>query len=203
MLINSFGITFISLFLGVALCPIKNESSLTRIPPLIPKTTLEEIYQKHLESDEGFKAAILYFQGDEWNNLIKATINSPEYAKVNEMALKYHINLTEVINNINIQLKSLNVTQVNKEVKPNLGPFISDVQILIPITKITKMWANAKEKSNLTMIREKIGTKENQKLADDLYNLPEMKKMRDILKNMNFDVDPWIRLVYVFLGWDH
>lgn len=50
---------------------------------------------------------------------------------------------------------------------------------------------------------EEIGTKENQKIAEDLHNLPAMVKMRQILKNMNFDVEPYISLVYAFLGWVH
>lgn len=50
---------------------------------------------------------------------------------------------------------------------------------------------------------EEIGTKENQKIAEELHDLPEMVKMRQILKGMKLDVEPLLALIYTFLGWTH
>lgn len=59
------------------------------------------------------------------------------------------------------------------------------------------------DSSVVEKIRQEIGTEENQKIAEDLHNLKEMVKMRQVLKDMNFDVEPYIGLLYAFLGWVH
>lgn len=63
-----------------------------------------------------------------------------------------------------------------------------------------KYWVDDPEAKR---IMEEIGTKKNQKIAEELHDLPEMVKMRQILKGMKLDVEPLLALVYTFLGWTH
>lgn len=91
--------TFSAFLIALLLCGTQGKTTLKPtsigLPPVhdmlanfIPQDKIREIQQSHLNDDDGFKAAVLYLQGEEWKTLVSSVLNSTEFGKFSEMALK-------------------------------------------------------------------------------------------------------------------
>lgn len=67
---------------------VGNYSLVHDVLRILPMDELEAIQEAHLKTDEGFQAAVLYLQGQEWRRLVNRVLKSPEYKKFAEMTLK-------------------------------------------------------------------------------------------------------------------
>ncbi|XP_076262802.1 uncharacterized protein LOC143197893 [Rhynchophorus ferrugineus] len=169
---------------------------------VIPADKVKEIENNHLKNDEGFRAAISYLQSSNWTDLVGQVLKTPEYKEFEKMAAKYKINVDDLLKNIRSFITSIKI-EGKTTAAPNLKPFFKDIENIIPIFEITKSLSAQLNNPEFVKIRSDIASKENQKIAENLHNIPQMIKLREILKQMNFDVEPYIALIYAFLGWTH
>lgn len=61
---------------------------LHKVMEVFPIKKVEEIQQDHLQKDEGFKAAVLYLQSEEWKNLVSSVLRSPQFLNFAQMTQK-------------------------------------------------------------------------------------------------------------------
>ncbi|XP_030752870.1 uncharacterized protein LOC115879943 [Sitophilus oryzae] len=167
---------------------------------LIPKDKVFEIERNHLEHDEGFKSAVKFLQSKNWTDLVDSVLSSKEYKMFHNMTRKYNFKLYEAVTCLREHIESLKI-EGPLLAPPNLASFISDLEAIIPIPEIAKMLATGLRDPQIVKLRSEIASKENKKIAETLHKMPQMKKMRAILREMKFDVDTYISMVYTFLGW--
>ncbi|XP_060520524.1 uncharacterized protein LOC132698473 [Cylas formicarius] len=168
---------------------------------LIPKERISELAQQHMQNDEGFKAAIFYLQGKEWNDLLDALMQKPEFIKFEEITKQMNLNITGMIMCIKSNIFSL---QVNEEPtsKPDLTPFIKEVEESLPLAKmITTLTAKGSDEDAVQSIQVPFDYELFQKILDDLLNVSEMKTMLDKIKEMGFDLKQYIGFVHAFFEW--
>ncbi|XP_066148991.1 uncharacterized protein [Euwallacea fornicatus] len=181
--------------------PSTNNSSLVdQVLQVIPLDKIDEIEKNHLQTDEGFKSAVLYFQSEEWKGLVEVLAKSAEFHKFADMALKFKLNISRSIESLRNHIDSLNVSVSQENVSANLSSFVRDVQKVLPIGEIAKVVVNS-DGSGVRNLGLQANAKEYQKIAEDIYNLPAVEKMRQALRDMNFNVEPYIALVYTLFGW--
>ncbi|XP_066257796.1 uncharacterized protein [Euwallacea similis] len=179
-----------------------NASLMHQVLQVIPLVKIEEIENNHLQTDEGFKSAVLYLQSEEWKGLVGVVEKSAEFHRFAEMALKFKVNISQYIESLRNHIDSLSVTPSEKNAPANFSSFMKDIQKVFPIGEIAKVFANSDD-PEARNLRLQVNARPNQKIAEDLYNFSEVAKMRQALKDMNFNVEPFIALVLTFLGWIH
>lgn len=68
--------------------PDASPSFLHKAMQVFPLKKIEEVQQEHLQKDEGFKAAVLYLQSEEWKKLVNSVLRSPQFLNFANMTQK-------------------------------------------------------------------------------------------------------------------
>lgn len=137
--------------------PDASPSFLHKAMQVFPLKKIEEVQQEHLQKDEGFKAAVLYLQSEEWKKLVNSVLRSPQFLNFANMTqkvicyifqyewvkywmllLQYKLNITQTVECLKNHITSLKITG-KVEAKPNLEPFIMDVHKAVPLVDLIKV----------------------------------------------------------------
>lgn len=68
--------------------PDASPSFLHKAMEVFPLKKIEEIQNEHLQKDDGFKAAVLYLQSEEWKKLVNSVLRSPQFSNFAQMTQK-------------------------------------------------------------------------------------------------------------------
>ncbi|KAJ8954871.1 hypothetical protein NQ318_016806 [Aromia moschata] len=180
------------------------EQQLKDIGALLPKDLMQDIAQKHLKTDEEFKAAIKYMQGEEWVKLVETVRNKSEWIALKKFLKDSGIDMDVIINCVESFVINLNITLEPKEPPPkkSLKAFIIDVEQNIPTVKILAALHEKMTKGNaFQKLFERLSSQESRALVEKVIELPEVKRMMHILADMDVNLYDMFSLMYTFFGW--
>ncbi|KAJ8980932.1 hypothetical protein NQ317_000942 [Molorchus minor] len=179
------------------------EDELKDIMQLLPKDFIKNIASEHLKTDEGFKAAIKYMQSEEWINLIEAVKHKPEW-----IALKNYLKLSGLDLEVMIHYLEMFAQNTTITLDPNSPPqkksfksFIVDVEQNFPTVKFITAVKEKMATGTLQQLFDRLSSAESRKLLEAVIALPEVKKIMEIMMDMDVNLYDLLSLLYTLFGW--
>lgn len=178
------------------------KTDLGGILALLPRDKIKDIANKHLKSDEGFKAGIAYMKSKEWIDLVETIKAKPAWITFKNYIKNNTGFVIEIIQNCTRGfIDKATVSETLKYGNRTFKSFLEDVDQVIPTTKLMDAFLKRRNDKDFEKIIKKLSDKKFKKIVEDVLALPEVKKAVKELDKMGFEITEIFGLTYYFLGW--
>lgn len=163
----------------------------------------EEVAKAHLQNDNEFKAAVKYLQSKEFDEILMPVVNRSEWKLIQKLLDPFKINITAGFTCFTNNIKKLKVEgEIPAGTKKNLSKYLVDIgwdNLSFALLKNLNIYSNIAE---FQTVYNNFATQENFIMINNFKNLPEMKKLLAVLKELGIETEKLFTSLYIFLGWD-
>jgi hypothetical protein len=185
--------------------PHFDASPLGQLANVLPAEELKQLKMKHLTSDPGFRAAVVYFKSPEWAELIADVRNTPEWIRYKAFLKEVGLDLDYLIQHVDHCVNATDTHDFKVEgVKPSLASFLQDVKMNlgIPIMKGLHEYVEKVGKTDdYKKVVEEMLSDKSKELLEKALAQPALIKMMDQLREMDANLGYVIQMLYTFAGW--
>ncbi|XP_050518720.1 uncharacterized protein LOC126892908 isoform X2 [Diabrotica virgifera virgifera] len=167
-----------------------------------PKEKVIEIANKHLQTDEGFKAAVNYLKSVEWRNLTETIRKKPEWVSLKDYIKKFGISIDTIVKHVDKYLQTVTVRNLDENTPRNLTSFLLEAGDVLPRGYFLKLLFKELIKIPIVPLIIQLKSPEIKLKFDVALDIPEVHTVLVELKKMGAPLDVIIGMIYFFLGWE-
>lgn len=180
-------------------------SPLTEFAKYIPLQQLQELKMKHLKDDTKFQAAVVYFKSPEWKKIAEDVKKNQAWTQYKSFMKQNGVDLDYAIQHLEHCLNATDTTNFKiKGVKPSIGDFYNDIKTTygILIMKAAQAYLEKEgDSDNYKNFVARLQSEDARMLLEKALEQPAIKKFALKLKELDFDLDYLIELVYTIFAW--
>lgn len=168
---------------------------------VIPVAHIRRIASKQLESDEAFRSAVAYLQGDEWKQIVSNAHKQNEVQKLLSFVSEAGLDLQVVFAALGNLLSGEEI-HITGDVAPDMTYFLRKAYVVVPWRYLRVLWSDKQSSSEaFRRFFNLVSSDKAYYLVEGARTVDEVKIIESRLLEMGLNVRFIMDKMYSLLGW--